>query len=347
MCVSGVAVCLRFISRRLIKQPFLWDDWLIVIALPFAWAVGVCELVGIYEGGYGRHIQTLSIHEMSVLQQTHWANSVVTIVSISLTKLSIVLFYRRIFGTSEPKIKWGLIAIAALVISWFIATEISAILSCIPIEAFWNFSIEGNCYDGLKWNIGIGIPNILTDFIILVFPMPMVWRLQMRPSQKIAVSVAFILGGFIVVVSTLRCIAVSQIENLIDFSWSLIPIGNWTIVEANIGILCACLPSMRPLLQLVIHGSVSTFTGSKSSNAASKSANSSRSYWRGVGRSHKSSQRSGDFDNFAILTDSTNAASTGCPTTSRNANGTSDKWNGELEEGKRPQHGIEVRQDVE
>ena len=40
--LSGISVVLRFISRRLVKQPLLWDDWTVLIALPFAW--GCCFL---------------------------------------------------------------------------------------------------------------------------------------------------------------------------------------------------------------------------------------------------------------------------------------------------------------
>lgn len=118
-------------------------------------------------------------------------------------------------------------------------------------------------------------------------------------------------------------------------------------MEANIGILYACLPSMRPLLQLAMHGSLSTFARSKPSNTPSKSANSARSYWRGVWRSHKSSQKSSDFDDFAILTDATNTESTGGPPTSMYAKGSSSNLNGELEEMKAPQQGREVRHNVE
>lgn len=88
-------------------------------------------------------------------------------------------------------------------------------------------------------------------------------------------------------------------------------------MEANVGILCACLPSMRPLLQLAMHGTVSTFVASKLSHTGRKSAISSRSYWHGIGRSHKSSQMSSDFDIFTILMDATNPESTRGPTTSR------------------------------
>ena len=46
ICLSGLAVCLRFISRKLIKQPFLLDDWIIVLAIPFSWSVAIIQIRG-------------------------------------------------------------------------------------------------------------------------------------------------------------------------------------------------------------------------------------------------------------------------------------------------------------
>lgn len=37
---------------------------------------------------------------------------------------------------------------------------------------------------------------------------------------------------------------------------SLIPLGIFTVIEMNIGILCACLPSMTPLLRIMLDKSV-------------------------------------------------------------------------------------------
>lgn len=46
MCLSGLAVVLRFVSRKLVKQPLLWDDWLILTAIPFSWAVPILQIRG-------------------------------------------------------------------------------------------------------------------------------------------------------------------------------------------------------------------------------------------------------------------------------------------------------------
>ena len=46
ICLSAIAVILRFSSRLLTKSPFLWDDWLVLAALPFAWAAAAIDIYG-------------------------------------------------------------------------------------------------------------------------------------------------------------------------------------------------------------------------------------------------------------------------------------------------------------
>ncbi len=56
---------------------------------------------------------------------------------------------------------------------------------------------------------------------------------------------------------------------------ALIPLGIWNAVETNVGVVCACLPSMRPLLRLAL--------GQRINKTPAEIAKSSRSvrgkYW--------------------------------------------------------------------
>ena len=38
-------------------------------------------------------------------------------------------------------------------------------------------------------------------------------------------------------------------ESIHDYSWNAAPIYLWTNIEANIGLVCACLPAMMPLIR--------------------------------------------------------------------------------------------------
>ena len=40
-------------------------------------------------------------------------------------------------------------------------------------------------------------------------------------------------------------------ESIHDYLWNAAPIYLWTNIEANIGLICACLPAMMPLIRLV------------------------------------------------------------------------------------------------
>ena len=46
MFVSGIGLFGRFLARRLMKQPVLWDDWMIVLAVPFAWGCCIIQIMG-------------------------------------------------------------------------------------------------------------------------------------------------------------------------------------------------------------------------------------------------------------------------------------------------------------
>lgn len=46
MCLSLIGVCGRFVARKLVKQSILWDDWMIIPGLLFAWACCIIQILG-------------------------------------------------------------------------------------------------------------------------------------------------------------------------------------------------------------------------------------------------------------------------------------------------------------
>jgi hypothetical protein len=49
-------------------------------------------------------------------------------------------------------------------------------------------------------------------------------------------------------ISIVRFKSLYEISVSTDVSWDNVPIADWTAVECNIGIMCACLPTLKPLL---------------------------------------------------------------------------------------------------
>lgn len=80
---------------------------------------------------------------------------------------------------------------------------LTTVFQCIPISALWNQYDPVNPPDPSTFEcsvkihplfIGKSVPHIATDILILLFPLPYIWNLQLRLSQKIAMSVIFGLG---------------------------------------------------------------------------------------------------------------------------------------------------------
>lgn len=46
ICLSAIAVALRFLSRRISGAGFWWDDWVILVAMPLAWQLPTINIIG-------------------------------------------------------------------------------------------------------------------------------------------------------------------------------------------------------------------------------------------------------------------------------------------------------------
>jgi hypothetical protein len=91
--------------------------------------------------------------------------------------------------------------------------------------------------------------NIITDFVVFMVPLPAVRALQLPRRQKLIVGGIFCLGFFTCTISIVRLFTLRAAVNTTDPTWDNVPSAYWSIVELNCGIMCASLPSLRPLLR--------------------------------------------------------------------------------------------------
>ncbi|MCJ1352543.1 MAG: hypothetical protein MMC33_002527 [Icmadophila ericetorum] len=285
MVLSGVAVFLRFVARKTVKQPLLWDDWMILLGLLFSWSICIGQIVAVIIGGFGQHVQLATLETATRFFQMLYFVQIVYIFAIAFIKWSILLFYRRIFSVSGTKVP--LLVIGVIVLCWSIASILASILSCVPVAGFWDKASPSKCINTTRFFLGVAIPNITTDLVILIFPLPMIWKLRMAKSQKVALMGVFTLGGFVVIISSLRLVTVIEVQNDLDFTCrftplqppsflikklgSLIPLAVFNMVETSVGTILACLPSMTPLLRLALGQRLATSTSRKGPSTSNSS----------------------------------------------------------------------------
>ena len=119
--------------------------------------------------------------------------SIIYACCITTIKISILLFYRRLFAVARFILTVNIVG--AVAVAWWVVVMIIQIFSCIPVNGFWDLSVKAKCVNPAHFYIAVAVPNILTDFIILCMPLRMIWRLQTTPAQKVALSITFMTGA--------------------------------------------------------------------------------------------------------------------------------------------------------
>jgi hypothetical protein len=96
-------------------------------------------------------------------------------------------------------VTWLLIG---LVTAWMIVFFFTNLLECFPIsEAFVNApGLGGNpqCIDAIPMYLSQVYSDVVLDVLILVIPIPLVWKLRLPLRQKLGVMAIFLLGGMYV-----------------------------------------------------------------------------------------------------------------------------------------------------
>lgn len=272
MVLAIVATVLRLWSRAVTggvrssnNIRFWWDDWLACITLPFA--VGLCAIVTYWCSiGLGEHTYEVAAKNgdnLTTGSQIFYAGYLIYTTGATLAKYSVLAFYVRVFsGVNNPGFElWVKITTIANTIVWFVTMMVD-ILQCMPVQKAWYYDLEGTCIDIWLWWLGYGVISIVLDIWILLLPMPVLWCLKLKASRKIVITLLFICGYCVVVVSIGRVASVKNFTNdLEDTDYTIVPIVYWLTTEMSITVLSISLPSILILLKrLSEHGPMSLFS---------------------------------------------------------------------------------------
>jgi hypothetical protein len=83
-----------------------------------------------------------------------------------------------------------------IIIGYSFSTIFALIFPCKPIAKAWDVTItEGSCINRGAVYIMQAVTNIVTDIVLLLLPIPIVWKLQMPVVQKIGLVLIFVVGS--------------------------------------------------------------------------------------------------------------------------------------------------------
>ncbi|CAF9908946.1 hypothetical protein IMSHALPRED_007544 [Imshaugia aleurites] len=249
---------LRLRARSSRKHPLKEDDYFILLSLILAWAEGITLILGACVGNYGQHTAVGpggKIPDNFVTfedRHTEYAIQVIETLTFGAIKLSVLFFYRRLFvGRPFNFLSWGLIA---TVLSWSIGFFFATVFECHPISAAWG-TREQLYTECVKTHVKLDafvISDPALDAIILALPMPFVWQLRLPMRRKLALTGVFLLGALSIGAGVTRCVflfaATTKAHTDPDVAYLILPTLYWSIIEASLNIVAACLPTLGPLV---------------------------------------------------------------------------------------------------
>lgn len=190
-----IVVGLRLVQRSpFYENAFGWDDAFIIMATISAIPFSVMS-IPLAKDGLGKDIWKVPFDRITHILLIYYFDEILYITILSLTKISILLFYLRIFGTRNFRIMaYSLIAIS---VAYAIAFDFVFIFQCRPVNLawlHWDGEHPGTCVNVniVSWS-AIAV-NIATDIAIILLPIPQLAKLNLSMSKKIPLLLLFLLG---------------------------------------------------------------------------------------------------------------------------------------------------------
>ncbi|KAK6086329.1 hypothetical protein SCUP234_02542 [Seiridium cupressi] len=165
-------------------------------------------------------------------------------------KNALLLLYLQTFGANK---KFRIACYITLALTWayLIPAILTEFLGCWPPAKKWSPEIEGHCMYDVPAKIFYGAGHAISDMVILSLPLAIIWRLKFSTVlQKIGLS-AILCSGFIAMAVGIARWAIT-IYNMVSYDrpwWAGISF-TLSILEPNLGIICACVATFSPLVQL-------------------------------------------------------------------------------------------------
>ncbi|KAL1848500.1 hypothetical protein Daus18300_013601 [Diaporthe australafricana] len=247
--ISTAVVVLRIFTRARILRTFGADDAVMGIAQLLT--IGAAVAIGLEtQWGLGRHSWTMLPQNYTPYMKAFYSSVVVYNVATCVVKISILLQYRRIFtGKVMQKLTMATLIFEG---AWAITLSILLPLVCHPVANFWDPTVEGSCLNQLAiWYVMASI-NLVSDFVIFSMPLPVIKNLQLPKKQKIMLMGVFCLGFLTCIISVYRMKTLKVAAESTDPSWDNTDAAVWSFIELSIGVLAACLPTLRPLFALIL-----------------------------------------------------------------------------------------------
>ncbi|KAB8292355.1 hypothetical protein EYC80_008095 [Monilinia laxa] len=234
--LTVLTIAVRSFSRWYTKISFGLDDLFILVAAILSIAYAVIIIVEVQENFYGQHICKSDSQHLEAYMKGLYFLAIIYPVALSMSKLSLLALYWRIFAVTGGRIP--ILLAGGVNGAWGVAA------------GFWDSSVPAKCVNYPVLFTSNEAFTIVFDIVVLFIPVWFIAQIKRSVGERISISSTFLLGLVVTVVSVIRLWRLVAAQRLpsFDSTFNEIDAGLWAIIELNLWILVASIPTFRPLL---------------------------------------------------------------------------------------------------
>ncbi|KAH6649547.1 hypothetical protein F5144DRAFT_553367 [Chaetomium tenue] len=242
-----ILTTLRIYTRLVLIKKRFWEDLSIAIALVCTVLLSVANHMAVINGS-GQHIETIPLANMTAFAKIGIAVTQLYSLTHFFLKLSVLLQYTRVSVLPSDK-RLCHISIAVLCTGYLIFIVLR-MFRCTPFHAIWTPGVPGaRCIYNNTWFMFASQGwNMIMDFVILLGPLYILRHSNAPLKQRVLLGVLLAFGGSACIISAIRLHTLYPSGTSLDPTWDKIPSAIYGLVEVNVGISCASVVTLRPLV---------------------------------------------------------------------------------------------------
>ncbi|KAI0100189.1 hypothetical protein GGR51DRAFT_533407 [Nemania sp. FL0031] len=272
--ITGVGIALTglrlWVRTSYVRTKLAADDAAALVAAVFVAGATGLEIANAVIGTAGNDIKSADTERRArAALKINWINPILEPWAFGFIKLSLSLFYRRIFGV-WPKFRMVNNASIWLLVAYILSFSLGQLFLCgFNFYLIWvdldQHSARGHCAQRGHLQFTFAFFSVITDIIVIGLPLVFVGKLQMSARRKWATAGVFTLGFLSTGASIARFVynAVALKYGWFDFDWQPAPgqpaipshifvVLNPTLlatIEMGLGLWGANLPAIAPLMR--------------------------------------------------------------------------------------------------
>ncbi|KXX75136.1 hypothetical protein MMYC01_200999 [Madurella mycetomatis] len=196
-----VIILLRLSGRLIRTERLFREDKTAALALiPLFLRMGCVHVILIYGTNNAQledaGLSDEDLHKRSVASGLVLLSRVLYAATLWILKYAILEFFRRLNVNWQRSYEVSLPFARAVLITTFIAVVISDLAECQPFSHYWQVLPDpgGQCRQGYAQLLTMAICNVLTDLLLVVFPVPVILGSSMAAKRKFHLVLLFSLS---------------------------------------------------------------------------------------------------------------------------------------------------------